>query len=547
MAQTHGEPAAEPARFVTRNRWRDVITDPSVAFEPTLSVSVVIPAYDCAETLPWVLAALAHQTYPEHLLEVVVADDGSEPPLELPAQRPGNTRLVRSDGSGWGRAYACHLGVRHSTGDVVLFLDSDMVPWHDHVEAHARVHHLLDDAVSIGHKLFVANWSSASYDDLLAHARAHELASLFPNDEVQRHWIEDVFARTDALHTGDAGVFSTFTGATGAMRRSTYDGCGGMDTVLRLGEDTELAYRLAQRGAVFVPETQSSSWHLGPPTVVTAGEASRRWNRPHLAQRMAEPRHLRASSGRVWPVPLVHAVVDLGDGRTISYDVARMCVDRLLASDEEDLAVSLVAPWGELADDRRAVLRDPLSDLHLLHEWFRTEPRVHLVESAPLDVFPSAFRLDVPATAGVERQTVRRMLTAAGKKQVGVVRVLAPGHAPEEALRLTRTAASSRALRHIGRDDDYGLAAVWGIAWLNAGAAPVLDLREADAEVLRRVLWSRNTDHLVKALKKSRATTKALRTQAAGNGTTGLSGYVRRATTATRARLRRGGGSEPTS
>ena len=41
-----------------------------------------------------------------------------------------------------------------------------------------------------------------------------------------------------------------------------------------------------------------------------AGEASRRWNRPHLAQRMAQPRHLRASSGRVWPVPLVHAVVE---------------------------------------------------------------------------------------------------------------------------------------------------------------------------------------------------------------------------------------------
>jgi GT2 family glycosyltransferase len=547
MTETPGEPTSGPVRLVTRNRWRDVVPDPSVAFEPTLSVSVVIPAYNCAETLPWTLAALAHQTYPAHLLEVVVADDGSEPPLELPDERPENTRLVRSDGSGWGRAYACHLGATRSTGDVVLFLDSDMVPWHDHVEAHARVHHLLDDAVTIGHKLFVADWSSASYDDLLVRARAHDLATLFAQEDAERHWIEDVFARTDALHDGDANVFSSFTGATGAMRRSTYEGCGGMDTELRLGEDTELAYRLAQRGAVFVPETQSSSWHLGPPTVVTAGEASRRWNRPHLAQRMAQPRHLRASSGRAWPVPLVHAVVDLGDGRTVPYDVARMCVDRLLASDEEDLAVSLVAPWGELTYGRRGVLRDPLSDLHLLHEWFRTEPRVHVVEQAPQDVFPSPFRLDVPATAGVERQTVRRLLTAAGKKRLGVVRVLAPGREAEDALRLTRTAARSRALRHVGRDDDHALAEVWGLAWLDGTTAPVLDLREADAETLRRVVWSRNTDDLVKALTKSKATAKALRRQLAGTGKLGLGGYVRGAAAATRATLRRRvGGSGPT-
>lgn len=525
--------------MVTRNRWRDAIANPRADVEPTLSVSVVIPAFNCADTLPWTLAALAHQTYPEHLLEVVVADDGSEPPVVLPEVRPKSTRVVRSDGTGWGRAYACHLGALSSSGDVILFLDSDMVPWHDHVEAHARVHHLLRDAVTIGHKLFVADWRTTDFDQLLARAEGHELSALFPHDAGDAHWIEEVFGRTDLLHDGDANVFSTFTGATGAMRRDLYDVAGGMDTGLRLGEDTELAYRLAQRGAVFVPETVSSSWHLGPPTVVTAGDASRRWNRPHLAQRMAQPRHLRSSSGRVWPVPLIHAVVDLGDGAGIDYDVTRGCVDRLLGSDEEDLAVSLVGPWASLTDERRAVLRDPLSDLHLLHEWFRTEPRVHLVETPPDDVFPSAFRLDVPPAAGVERQTVRRMISAAGKRRLGVVRALVPGHEPEEALRLVRTAARSRALRHLGRDDDHALAEVWGMAWLDGATAPSLDLREADAETLRRVWWSRNNDDLVKALAKSKSTAKALRRRLEGTGRLGLGGYVRGAAVATRATLRR--------
>jgi hypothetical protein len=232
-------------------------------------------------------------------------------------------------------------------------------------------------------------------------------------------------------------------------------------------------------------------------------------------------------------------VVDLGDATAVSYDVARACVDRLLASDEEDLAVTLVAPWHSLEDRRRSVLRDPLSDLHLLHEWFRTEPRVQLADSVPADVFPSAYRLDVRPSVGVERQTVRRMAAAAAKKRLGVVRVLVPGHESDQALRLTRTAAVSRARRHLGRDDDHALAEVWGLAWLDGTSAPTLDLRGADSEVLRKVWWSRNTDGLVKSLDKSKAAVKQLRRQLAATGEMGLGGYVRGAAAATRAALRR--------
>jgi GT2 family glycosyltransferase len=537
MTAEPGEHTSGRSRLVVRNRWRDVVPDLGAVVEPRLSVSVVIPAYDCEETLRWTLGALAYQTYPGHLLEVVVADDGTEPPLELPEVRPDSTVLVRSDGSGWGRAYACHRGVQHSSGDVVLFLDSDMVPWHDHVEAHARVHHLLDDAATIGHKRFVADWRGTLLDTMLERASQHRLAELFPIDESESHWIEEVFERTDLLNDGDAAVFSTFTGATGALRRATYDEAGGLDTALRLGEDTELAYRLAQRGAVFVPETVSSSWHLGPPTVVTAGDESRRWNRPHLAERMAQPRHLRGVSGRVWPVPVVRAVVDLGDAPEASYDVTRACVDRLLASDEEDLAVTLVAPWSSLEDGRRSVLRDPLSDLHLLHEWFRGEPRVHLAEQAPDDVFPVPFRLDLPPTAGVERQTVRRLLAAAGKRRLGSVRALVPGHEAGDGLRLTRTAAVARARRHLRRDDDRALAEVWGLAWLDQRTATTIDLRTADEETLRRTWWSRQTDDLVKARDRAKAANKKLRRQLeSGAGKQGLSGYVRGATRASRRR-----------
>ena len=47
-------------------------------------VTVVVPAYNSHITLPHVLAGLASQTYPAHLMEVVVSDDGSTPPVVLP-------------------------------------------------------------------------------------------------------------------------------------------------------------------------------------------------------------------------------------------------------------------------------------------------------------------------------------------------------------------------------------------------------------------------------------------------------------------------------
>ncbi len=53
-----------------------------------------IPAYDAGRLLPYVLAGLAAQTYPAHLLEVVVADDGPGE-LVLPEVRPERTRVVR--------------------------------------------------------------------------------------------------------------------------------------------------------------------------------------------------------------------------------------------------------------------------------------------------------------------------------------------------------------------------------------------------------------------------------------------------------------------
>lgn len=88
--------------------------------------SVVVPTLNRAALLREALSSIAAQTYPDW--EVIVVDDGSEPPVsqDLVEQIVGNTRLklVRHD-ERRGVPAARNAGLDWANGDVVLYLDDD--------------------------------------------------------------------------------------------------------------------------------------------------------------------------------------------------------------------------------------------------------------------------------------------------------------------------------------------------------------------------------------------------------------------------------------
>ncbi|MFD0478500.1 glycosyltransferase family 2 protein [Nonomuraea thailandensis] len=104
---------------------------------PELRVSVIVPAYGAQDKLDLVLQGLARQTYPPELTEIIVVDNGSSPPLRLPEGTAA--RLVRCERPG--RAAARNAGLAEATGDVIHWLDSDVVLTPGAVEAHMRWHH----------------------------------------------------------------------------------------------------------------------------------------------------------------------------------------------------------------------------------------------------------------------------------------------------------------------------------------------------------------------------------------------------------------------
>ncbi|MFB9801229.1 glycosyltransferase, partial [Streptomonospora salina] len=471
--------AAVPRPWIRRNDYTALEIPRLGEWEPHLSVSVIVPAHGHQDKLDLVLAALAEQSYPSRLMETVVVDDGSEPPLRLPEARPENTRLIASDEGGWGSAHAVTCGAAAGDGDVVLRLDADMLVYREHVESQLRWHHAADYLAVLGHKLFVpftpGEPDPESVRAAVAEGRA---AELFDAGSAEKHWIERTIDRTEALAAADHRAHTVFIGASGSLHRDLFDEAGGLAGEMVLGGDSEFAYRLAQAGAVFVPDLDSSSWHLGRTQMQTRREAGARYRRPFVATRVPDFRDWRNQGPRQWAVPYVDVVVDVG---AASLEDAETTLAPLLAGTVPDIRVRVVGTWSALSEERRSPLDEDLLDLRLIREAFRGDSRVSFAEEEPERDIAVPFRLHLPAGCAPTRRAVERITEVADQHRVGLVRLTDPsvdafGPRP---VRLERTAAFMRA-RRLGADQggpeelDAAVDRLYGLHWIG-GAGIVGD------------------------------------------------------------------------
>ncbi|MEO5709942.1 MAG: glycosyltransferase [Nocardioidaceae bacterium] len=426
---------------VRGNEWRSLQPPAIGAWEPRLSVSMVIPAHQPESTLAYCLAGLAAQTYPAHLMQVLVVDDGSDPPVVLPDRRPENTQVLRTSES-WGRAHACAEGAAYAEGDVIHWLDADMLLHHDEVEAQLRWHHLIDHAVVLGHKLFVDPTEGlADVETVYEIVRAGRAGDMFEDRWTARHdWVEEFSAKHDGLNAAAFHAYLVHVGASASVRRDFYETSGGMDSDLKLGEDVELGYRLAQRGALFVPDSQARSWHLGRSTLMLRQEEVNRYNRPFVTDRITDLRHWR-TKGRTYSVPWLQAVVQTEGA---SYEAVAHTVDGLLRSSVADLEIVLLGDWVGRGDQRRPTLEDEHLDSRMLNAEYVGEPRVRFQKEVGTTAFPSAWRLEIPAGWAPGKDSLRKLTREANNQVRGLVSVTMPDGA---AARFERTSSFARALR----------------------------------------------------------------------------------------------------
>lgn len=207
------------------------------------AVSVIIPAFDAAATLPLQLEALVAQIDPPPF-EVIVVDNGSRDDLETAVRPfldgPLDLRVLRAQAH-QGASYARNVGIGAARAELLMFCDAD-----DAVSAHWVAHGAAafretDLWTGMAHLL-----PEGSFDQPLEAIRAQ-----FDVDPSQEEAVVEV--RQD-----DPRVLPVLFGGDFGARRELLLRLGGFDQSFPLaGDDNDLAFRARLAG-----QPLSSADHL---------------------------------------------------------------------------------------------------------------------------------------------------------------------------------------------------------------------------------------------------------------------------------------------
>ena len=185
------------------------------------AVSAIVPVHNGGKDFRTCFKNLAQADPAPH--EIIVVADGETDGSSNEAEAAG-AKVIRLSVAG-GPARARNVGARGATGNILLFIDSDVAIYSDTIGKVA--------AIFEGDPGLAALFGS--YDD---EPGAANFLSQYKN--LMHHYVHQT-AREDA---------STFWGACGAIRRETFLALGGFDESYRHPsiEDVELGYRLVQAG-----------------------------------------------------------------------------------------------------------------------------------------------------------------------------------------------------------------------------------------------------------------------------------------------------------
>lgn len=198
-------------------------------------VSVIVPIYNGGQNGLRCLDALAAAG--PSAGEVIIVDDGSTDGSGASARARGFT-VLQTDHPRSGPAHARNVGASHAMGQVLLFVDADVVIYSDAIQ---RVTAIMNDPR--------VSAVFGSYDDAPG---ANTFLAQYKN--LMHHYVHQS-SREDA---------TSFWAGCGAIRKSVFEAMGGFSTSYRKPsiEDIELGYRMRRAGYKICLDKQLQVKHL---------------------------------------------------------------------------------------------------------------------------------------------------------------------------------------------------------------------------------------------------------------------------------------------
>ncbi len=450
------------------NRWCELDVAGPADRPVEASISVIVPVRDAPVELARTLAALGEQRHLAGDVEVIVVDDASDPGVVVP-DRVGDVevRCVRQEADGrFGAGRARNAGARAARGEVLVFLDADVIADVEAVARTVRWVQACPHAVVTGMLSFVdvADLDAAAVAEAARSGRLAQVLSARGSDD--QAWRERHLSRTHDLNVEALDLFRVVIGASMAIGRDLFDRVGGVRELgVRGIEDTELGYRCQNAGALFVVDRSALQWHQGRRFFDSAAAAAAKRAREPLMADLLPVRGMRPS-----PALSAHrvpgAVVELTEpdhaqggaaasGRPpVGHDAARqLSIDSFAAVEGADVVFVVAGSSGRAgSDDLRLI--DPSGPGHVGVEAFDLGAAPVVVRVRP------GVRLH-PGTISAVRARL--------DDTVGVLHVVAPDHAGDLVVAARRRALARAALV----DDDPArhveiAGALFGERWVPA-------------------------------------------------------------------------------
>ena len=229
-----GEPATTRAERQLQRRLVDAgllypVVEP---VEPeSVDAAIVVPHHDDVEGLSELLSATGERP-------VVVVDDASRT-FEAGAWRSARVRVLRH-GENRGPAAARNTGWRSVEAEIVVFIDSDVIPSPGCVE------------------LLLAHFVDESVTAVAPRVRARPGIGRLDRYEVAASPL-DLGPTAALVRPGSAVPYVPSTVL--AVRQSALAAVGGFDEAMRVGEDVDLVWRLVDAGAIVRYEPRAVAHH----------------------------------------------------------------------------------------------------------------------------------------------------------------------------------------------------------------------------------------------------------------------------------------------